>query len=168
MVKKIDVKDEKVKDFCKRHGLGVRISNCLYSQVGDTVGKFVVFTRRDLLRIPNLGVKSLDEVEAALAKDGLSLSDEKVTPYTEDILRELNELRAAHAKLVREHAEAVRDNKRLVDHELAVRQSIIKMADARSKDAEVLEEAKATNKELLNIVAGQAQTINKLLMEKKS
>jgi DNA-directed RNA polymerase alpha subunit len=53
--------------------LTVRTSNCLKEAKIHTVGQLEQWTRDELLRLPNLGRKSLKEVEEQLEKMGLKL-----------------------------------------------------------------------------------------------
>lgn len=52
--------------------LSVRSLNCLRAQGVSTLGRLVEMSARELLRAPNMGRKSLSEVEHALAALGLS------------------------------------------------------------------------------------------------
>ncbi len=53
--------------------LGVRSLNCLKTQNIDTVGELIEMTEKQLLRAPNLGRKSLDEIKKHLESLGVSL-----------------------------------------------------------------------------------------------
>ncbi|WP_440992676.1 DNA-directed RNA polymerase subunit alpha [Cysteiniphilum litorale] len=53
--------------------LTVRSANCLKAQNIRYLGDLVQFPESDLMRIPNLGRKSLNEIKAVLAERGLSL-----------------------------------------------------------------------------------------------
>ncbi len=50
-----------------------RSSNCLKAQSIHYVGDLIQYTENDLLRTPNLGRKSLNEIKQVLAEHGLSL-----------------------------------------------------------------------------------------------
>jgi DNA-directed RNA polymerase subunit alpha len=50
-----------------------RSSNCLKAQSIHYIGDLISFTENDLLRTPNLGRKSLNEIKQVLAEHGLSL-----------------------------------------------------------------------------------------------
>ena len=50
-----------------------RSSNCLKAQSIHYIGDLIQFTENDLLRTPNLGRKSLNEIKQVLAEHGLSL-----------------------------------------------------------------------------------------------
>lgn len=52
-----------------------RIKNCLRDQHIDTVDALVTLTRTNLLRMPNIGRRSLARIEEELAKHGLKLKD---------------------------------------------------------------------------------------------
>ena len=53
--------------------LTVRSANCLKAQNIRYLGDLVQFPESDLMRVPNLGRKSLNEIKAVLAERGLSL-----------------------------------------------------------------------------------------------
>jgi DNA-directed RNA polymerase subunit alpha len=53
--------------------LTVRSANCLRAQNMRYLGDLVQYTEQDLLKIPNLGRKSLNEIKAVLAERGLTL-----------------------------------------------------------------------------------------------
>ena len=53
--------------------LTVRSANCLKAQNVKYLGDLVQFAESDLLKIPNLGRKSLNEIKSVLAERGLSL-----------------------------------------------------------------------------------------------
>jgi DNA-directed RNA polymerase subunit alpha len=53
--------------------LTVRSANCLKAQNIRYLGDLVQLPESDLMRIPNLGRKSLNEIKAVLAERGLSL-----------------------------------------------------------------------------------------------
>jgi DNA-directed RNA polymerase subunit alpha len=56
--------------------LGVRSYNCLKREGIQTVGDLLAKTESELLNVPNLGQKSIDEVQEKLAERGLSLRSE--------------------------------------------------------------------------------------------
>jgi DNA-directed RNA polymerase subunit alpha len=56
--------------------LGVRSYNCLKREGIQTVGDLLAKTEAELLNVPNLGQKSIDEVQEKLAERGLSLRSE--------------------------------------------------------------------------------------------
>lgn len=53
--------------------LTVRTSNCLRAEDIYTIGELVSKTERQLLAIPNLGRRSVNEIKEALAKKSLTL-----------------------------------------------------------------------------------------------
>ncbi len=56
--------------------LGVRSYNCLKREGIQTVGDLLAKTEAELLNVPNLGQKSIDEVQEKLSERGLSLRSE--------------------------------------------------------------------------------------------
>ena len=56
--------------------LGVRSYNCLKREGIQTVGDLLARTEAELLNVPNLGQKSIDEVQEKLSERGLSLRSE--------------------------------------------------------------------------------------------
>lgn len=56
-----------------RLDLNIRASNCLRAENIHTIGALLLLSEYDLLKIPNLGRKSLKEIKAALAGEGLRL-----------------------------------------------------------------------------------------------
>ncbi len=62
--------------------LSVRAANCLISANINTIGDLVTRTGKDLLETPNLGQKSLEEIQGKLGEMGLTL-DMKVTGSVE-------------------------------------------------------------------------------------
>ena len=60
--------------------LTVRALNCLRSEKVHLVGDLVTKTDQDLMKIPNLGRKSMTEIKTSLATNGLSLGM-KVEPW---------------------------------------------------------------------------------------
>ena len=63
----------KSSQFIDELELTMRTSNCLKEAKIHTVGQLEQWTRDELLRLPNLGRKSLKEVEEQLEKMGLKL-----------------------------------------------------------------------------------------------
>jgi len=63
----------KSSQFIDEMELTVRTSNCLKEAKIHTVGQLEQWTRNELLGLPNLGRKSLKEVEEQLEKMGLKL-----------------------------------------------------------------------------------------------
>lgn len=57
--------------------LSVRVHNCLRRLEVETLGDLVKKTSTDLLNVPNMGRKTLMEIENLLVKYGLSLSEEE-------------------------------------------------------------------------------------------
>jgi DNA-directed RNA polymerase subunit alpha len=56
--------------------LGVRSYNCLKREGIQTIGDLLAKTEAELLNVPNLGQKSIDEVQEKLSERGLSLRSE--------------------------------------------------------------------------------------------
>ena len=54
-------------------GLSVRASKCLEADEIYTIGQLVYYTENDLLKTPNLGRRSLNEIKEKLAERGLKL-----------------------------------------------------------------------------------------------
>jgi len=50
-----------------------RAVNCLRAESIETVGQLITHSERDLLKIPNLGRKSIEDIKQALSKINLSL-----------------------------------------------------------------------------------------------
>jgi len=63
----------KSSQFIEELELTMRTSNCLKEAKIHTVGQLEQWTRNELLGLPNLGRKSLKEVEEQLEKMGLKL-----------------------------------------------------------------------------------------------
>ena len=63
----------KSSQFIDELELTVRTSNCLKEAKIHTVGQLEQWTKNELMRLPNLGRKSLKEVEEQLEKMGLKL-----------------------------------------------------------------------------------------------
>jgi DNA-directed RNA polymerase alpha subunit len=61
--------DAPVEDF----PLSIRAKNCLHAEGINTAGKLVSHSRNALLKIPNLGPKTVMEIEVFLAYEGLEL-----------------------------------------------------------------------------------------------
>lgn len=74
MVEKEDDKTEKVLDMpIEELDLSVRSYNCLKRAGINTVGELIQKTEEDMMKVRNLGKKSLEEVQGKLAELGLSL-----------------------------------------------------------------------------------------------
>lgn len=74
MVEKEDDKTEKVLDMpIEELDLSVRSYNCLKRAGINTVGELIQKTEEDMMKVRNLGKKSLEEVQEKLAELGLSL-----------------------------------------------------------------------------------------------
>ncbi len=71
-VKQIDINPNLIKKVTELE-LSVRASNCLRSENIGYVGELVQFTESDLIKTPNFGKKSLDEIKEVLESVGLSL-----------------------------------------------------------------------------------------------
>ena len=54
-------------------GLSVRSAKCLEADEIYTIGQLVYYTENDLLKTPNLGRRSLNEIKEKLAERGLKL-----------------------------------------------------------------------------------------------
>lgn len=63
--------------------LNARATNCLKGEQINSIGELVQTSERQLLKTPNLGKKSLDEIKEALAQRGLAL-DSTVPGWGED------------------------------------------------------------------------------------
>ncbi|MFO7248810.1 MAG: DNA-directed RNA polymerase subunit alpha C-terminal domain-containing protein, partial [Bacillota bacterium] len=73
-VEKEDDKKEKVLDMpIEELDLSVRSYNCLKRAGINTVGELIQKTEEDMMKVRNLGKKSLEEVQEKLAELGLSL-----------------------------------------------------------------------------------------------
>ena len=56
--------------------LGVRSYNCLKREGVETVGDLIARSEAELMKIPNFGRKSIEEVRERLAKSNLKLRGE--------------------------------------------------------------------------------------------
>ena len=66
--------DEKLLDLeISKLELNNRAQHCLRAENINTVGELIKFTRTQLLKIPNLGKKSIGEIEVSLKSMGLKL-----------------------------------------------------------------------------------------------
>jgi DNA-directed RNA polymerase subunit alpha len=70
--KQLDINPNLIKKVTELE-LSVRASNCLRSESITFVGELVQFTESDLIKTPNFGKKSLDEIKEVLESVGLSL-----------------------------------------------------------------------------------------------
>jgi DNA-directed RNA polymerase alpha subunit len=57
--------------------LTVRVENCLRADGINTVAKLLTYTQSDLLRIPNMGRKSVKEVVQEAARHGFTIKEYK-------------------------------------------------------------------------------------------
>lgn len=77
MVKKEENEKERIREMSiEELELSVRSSNCLRRANIDTVEKLTKKTEEDMIKVRNLGRKSLNEIKEKLAEIGLSLSQE--------------------------------------------------------------------------------------------
>ena len=78
MVEKEEDQSEKVKDMTVEElDLSVRSFNCLKRAGINTVGELTNKTEEDMMKVRNLGKKSLEEVVSKLNEMNLSLKTEK-------------------------------------------------------------------------------------------
>ena len=54
-------------------GLSVRSGKCLEAEEIHTIDQLIYYTENDLLKVPNLGRRSLNEIKDRLAERGLKL-----------------------------------------------------------------------------------------------
>ena len=54
-------------------GLSVRSGRCLEAEEIFTIDQLIYYTENDLLKVPNLGRRSLNEIKDRLAERGLKL-----------------------------------------------------------------------------------------------
>jgi DNA-directed RNA polymerase alpha subunit len=57
--------------------LTIRTANCLMSEDIFTIGELISLGVIDLLKIPNMGTKSLNDIKGSLKKHGLKLKGDK-------------------------------------------------------------------------------------------
>ena len=77
MVEKEETEKERIREMSiEELELSVRSSNCLRRANIDTVEKLTQKTEEDMIKVRNLGRKSLNEIKHKLAEMGLSLSPE--------------------------------------------------------------------------------------------
>ncbi|MGI6556031.1 MAG: DNA-directed RNA polymerase subunit alpha [Pseudoramibacter sp.] len=80
MVEREENEKERIKEMSiEELELSVRSSNCLRRANIDTVEKLTQKTEEDMMKVRNLGRKSLNEIKRKLAEMGLSLSQEDKT-----------------------------------------------------------------------------------------
>ena len=80
MVEKEETEKERIREMSiEELELSVRSSNCLRRANIDTVEKLTQKTEEDMIKVRNLGRKSLNEIKHKLAEMGLSLSSEDNT-----------------------------------------------------------------------------------------
>ena len=65
--------------------LSVRARNCLRTLNIDSVEKLVLLRGEDILKVKNMGKKSLNEIKEALEKHGLALGMKPGTLFETDI-----------------------------------------------------------------------------------
>jgi len=80
MVEKEENEKERIREMSiEELELSVRSSNCLRRANIDTVEKLTQKTEEDMIKVRNLGRKSLNEIKHKLSEMGLSLSQEEKT-----------------------------------------------------------------------------------------
>lgn len=80
IVEKEETERERIREMSiEELELSVRSSNCLRRANIDTVEKLTQKTEEDMMKVRNLGRKSLNEIKHKLAEMGLSLSQEDKT-----------------------------------------------------------------------------------------
>lgn len=80
MVEKEESEKERIREMSiEELELSVRSSNCLRRANIDTVEKLTQKTEEDMIKVRNLGRKSLNEIKHKLSEIGLSLSQEEKT-----------------------------------------------------------------------------------------
>jgi DNA-directed RNA polymerase subunit alpha len=78
MVEKEESEKERIREMSiEELELSVRSSNCLRRANIDTVEKLTQKSEEDMIKVRNLGRKSLNEIKHKLAEIGLSLSQEE-------------------------------------------------------------------------------------------
>lgn len=68
-----DILNTPIEELC----LTMRAQHCLMAEGIKTIGQLIAISRHELLRTPNLGMKSLREIDAKLKYFGLFLTDFK-------------------------------------------------------------------------------------------
>jgi DNA-directed RNA polymerase alpha subunit len=67
------LRDANVEGFIESLGLGRRSELCLFAENISTISQLLRYTENELLKTPNLGRKSLNEIKEQLAVRGLKL-----------------------------------------------------------------------------------------------
>ena len=78
MVEKEEEKDRILETTIEELELSVRSSNCLKRAGINTVGELINKSEEDLMKVRNLGKKSLDEIKGKLAELNLSLKEPEI------------------------------------------------------------------------------------------
>jgi DNA-directed RNA polymerase alpha subunit len=68
-----DLRDADVDGYIQDLGLSARANSCLEAESIRTISQLLRFTENELLKVPNLGRRSLNEIKDQLAARGLKL-----------------------------------------------------------------------------------------------
>jgi hypothetical protein len=86
-----------VRDTFIAAGLGVRASNCLIREGVFTFEQIASYSEEQLLRMPYLGRRTLEEIKFVLGTRGLRLAESEIEPYETALARILGKVHQTKA-----------------------------------------------------------------------